>query len=108
MMFDCLGQSLIEPLAVLIRNDRVGTTLTASLVLLMFSIYDSSRGDRAMAIQVEPTKSSRIRAALVANPDLSEAELSAQTGISRRDIRTILKRNPLWRPKSVNRGDREA
>jgi hypothetical protein len=56
-----------------------------------------------MEIKVKASKSSRIRAALLANPNLTEAELSAQLGIVRKDIRAVLDRNPIWYRKTVNR-----
>jgi hypothetical protein len=56
-----------------------------------------------MEIKVKASKASRIRAALQVNPNLTEAELSAQLGIMRKDIRAILDRNPIWHRKTVNR-----
>ena len=56
-----------------------------------------------MEIKVKASKVSRIRAALAVNPNLTEAELSAQLGIIRMDIRAVLDRNPVWHRKTVNR-----
>lgn len=54
-----------------------------------------------MPIEVKPSKSSAVRAALERHPDASPAEIARMVGVRAREVRTIIGREPRRRRKSV-------
>lgn len=53
-----------------------------------------------MQLAVQPSKTTRIRAAAQANPELDERALAARLGVLATDVRSALGRNPKPRKKS--------
>ena len=53
------------------------------------------------AIPIVPTKASRVRAAVAANPDLTVAELAKMIGMAKSEVRVALGHDPARRVKSV-------
>lgn len=48
-----------------------------------------------MNLQIRPSKTSRIRAAAAANPDLSHEELARKLGLLQSDVRQALSADPM-------------